>query len=245
MFVQGLFGCAMSGLITVERDFKRQSALTPESKPEEGFGRGDVPLGAQQEVDGSSLFVDGTVEIGPASFDFDVGLVDAPGPSSWPSEAVPAFLEFGRIVLNPTHDRRVRQGESTFGHHLHEITKAEFVAQILAHAEDDYFAIEMAAFEEFVHVEHSSAPSFEQSAGKLCRVNPVRTRAPCAASSGRASAAAENPFITARTSAGRRCVCSTSSFSERGHLVPCSVTSSFNTRGAISRIAGCSTDCSM
>jgi len=26
----------------------------------------------------------------------------------------------------------------------------------------------MAAFEEFVHVEHSSALSFEQSAGKLC-----------------------------------------------------------------------------
>jgi hypothetical protein len=35
----------------------------------------------------------------------------------------------------------------------------------------------MAAFEEFVHVEHSSALSFEQSAGKLCCVNPVRTRA--------------------------------------------------------------------
>jgi hypothetical protein len=80
-------------------------------------------------------------------------------------------------VLNPTHDRRVRQGESTFGHHLHEITKAEFVPQIPAHAEDDYFAIEMAAFEEFVHVEHSSALSFEQSAGRLCCVNPVRTRA--------------------------------------------------------------------
>jgi hypothetical protein len=35
----------------------------------------------------------------------------------------------------------------------------------------------MAAFEEFVHVEHSSPLSFEQSAGKLCGVNPVRTRA--------------------------------------------------------------------
>src|ERR1700721_3721640 len=142
MFVQGLFGCAMRGLITVERDCKRQTALTPESKPEEGFGRGDVPLGAQQEVDGSSLFVDGTVEIGPAAFDFDVGLVDAPGPPSCPGETVPMFLEFERIVLNPTNTRRGRQGESTFGPHLHEITKAEFVAQILAHAEDDYFAIE-------------------------------------------------------------------------------------------------------
>ena len=45
------------------------------------------------------------------------------------------------------------------------------------HAEDDYFAIEMAAFEEFVHVEHPSALSFEQSAGTLCCVNAVRTRA--------------------------------------------------------------------
>ena len=35
----------------------------------------------------------------------------------------------------------------------------------------------MAAFEEFVHVEHSSALSFEQLAGKLCGVNAVRTRA--------------------------------------------------------------------
>ena len=35
----------------------------------------------------------------------------------------------------------------------------------------------MAAFEEFVHVEHSSALSLEQLAGKLCCVNAVRTRA--------------------------------------------------------------------
>src|ERR1700722_1466135 len=179
MFAESLFGCAMRSLIAIERDLMRQLPPAPESPSEERPGGCDVPLGAQQKIDSLSLFVDRTVEIGPASFDFDVGLVDAPGPSSWPSEAVPAFLEFGRIVLNPTHDRRVRQGESTFGRHLHEITKAEFVAQIPAHAEDDYFAIEMAAFEEFVHVEHSSALSFEQSAGKLCGVNPVRTRAVC------------------------------------------------------------------
>jgi hypothetical protein len=64
----------------------------------------------------------------------------------------------------------------TFGHHLHEITKAEFVAQIPAHAEDDYFAIEMAAFEEFVHVEHSSALSFEQSAIHISAVERAGMR---------------------------------------------------------------------
>ena len=46
----------------------------------------------------------------------------------------------------------MRQGEPAFAHHLHEITKAELVAQIPAHAEDDNFTVEMAPFEEFVHV---------------------------------------------------------------------------------------------
>jgi hypothetical protein len=49
--------------------------LNCESSPEECLGGCDVPLGAQQEIDGLSLFVDGTVEIDPASFDFDVGFV--------------------------------------------------------------------------------------------------------------------------------------------------------------------------
>jgi len=58
---------------SIERDLMRQSALGAESSPEECLGGCDVPLGAQQEIDGLSLFVDGTVEIDPAAFDFDVG----------------------------------------------------------------------------------------------------------------------------------------------------------------------------
>ena len=72
MFVESLFGRPMRGLIAIERDLMRQSTLAHEGPPEEGLGRGDVPFGAQQEIDGLSLFVDGTIEIGPASFDFDV-----------------------------------------------------------------------------------------------------------------------------------------------------------------------------
>src|SRR5258706_8308474 len=130
----------------------RQSALAPESPAEEGLGGGDVPFGAQQEIDGLSLFVDSTIKIGPASFDFDVGLVDAPGPAHRASEAVPALFEFRNIALDPTHDCRVRQGEPAFGHHLDEVSKAELVAQIPAHTEDYDFTVEMAAFEELVHV---------------------------------------------------------------------------------------------
>ena len=62
----------------------RQLPLSPESEPKEGLGCGDVPLGAQQEVDGFSLFAEGAVEIDPAFFDFDVQLAERSGSSVSP-----------------------------------------------------------------------------------------------------------------------------------------------------------------
>src|SRR5271170_226684 len=155
MLAENLTGRAMRGLIAIERDLMRQSPLAPESPSEEHLGRGDVSLGAKQNIDGLSLFVDGTIEIGPATLDFDVGFVDAPGLAHRASKAVPALFEFRRIALDPPHDRRVRQRKPTLGHHLHEITKAEFVPQIPAHAEHDDLPVEMAAFEKIVNVQHA------------------------------------------------------------------------------------------
>ena len=49
----------------------------------------------------------------------------------------------------------MRQRKPALGHHLHEITKAEFVPQIPAHAEHDDLPVEMAAFEKIVNVQHA------------------------------------------------------------------------------------------
>ena len=81
MFAESLCRPAMRRLIAVERDLVWQLALALERPSEERLGGGDVPLGAQKKIDGLSLFVDRTVEIGPSSFDFDVGFIDAPGPA--------------------------------------------------------------------------------------------------------------------------------------------------------------------
>ena len=123
MLAENLFGRAMRGLIAIERDLMRQSPLAPERPSEECLGRGDVSLGAKQNIDGLSLFVDGTIEIGPATLDFDVGFVDALRLAHRASKAVPALFEFRGIALDPPHDRRVRQRKPTLGHHLDEITK--------------------------------------------------------------------------------------------------------------------------
>jgi hypothetical protein len=145
MFAESLCRPAMRRLIAVERDLVWQLALALERPSEERLGGGDVPLGAKQEIDGVSLFVDSAVKIRPAASDFDVGLIDAPGPPSWASEAVPALLELRHIAPDPAHDRRMRQGEPAFGHHLGEISKAELVSQIPAHAEHDDLLVKVPA----------------------------------------------------------------------------------------------------
>jgi len=175
MFAESLCRPAMRRLIAVERDLVWQLALALERPSEERLGGGDVPLGAKQEIDGLSLFVDSAVKIRPAASDFDVGLIDASGPPSWASKAVPAFLEFGSIALDLTHDRRVRQGEPAFGHHLDEITKAELVAQIPPHTEDDDLPIEVAAFEEFVHAQHASQLHQELRGREICPASDLCT----------------------------------------------------------------------
>jgi two-component system response regulator FixJ len=49
----------------------------------------------------------------------------------------------------------VRQRKPALGHHLHEITKAEFVPQIPPHAEHDDLPVEMAAFEKIIKLQHA------------------------------------------------------------------------------------------
>jgi hypothetical protein len=59
----------------------------------------------------------------------------------------------------------MRQGEPAFGHHLGEISKAELVSQIPAHAEHDDLLVKVPALEKPVHFRvRSSALSFDRFA---------------------------------------------------------------------------------
>jgi hypothetical protein len=59
----------------------------------------------------------------------------------------------------------MRQGEPAFGHHLCEISKAELVSQIPAHAEHDDPLVKGPTLEESVHFRLlSSALSFDRFA---------------------------------------------------------------------------------
>ena len=48
-------GRSMRSLIAIERNGARQAALTLERPPEESLSGSDIPLGAQEEIDGLSI----------------------------------------------------------------------------------------------------------------------------------------------------------------------------------------------
>jgi hypothetical protein len=65
MLAENLIGRAMRGLIAIERDLMRQSPLAPEN-PKNALAAATSRL-ARSRTSGLSLFVDGTIEIGPAT----------------------------------------------------------------------------------------------------------------------------------------------------------------------------------
>ena len=115
----------------------RQSALALEGPPEKRFRGRDIPLGAEQEIDSLSFFVDRAVKISPAPLDLHVGFIDSPGGTLSAREAVPAPFEVRNIALDPAHYRRMGQRNPAFDHHFHEIAKAELEPKIPSDTEDD------------------------------------------------------------------------------------------------------------
>lgn len=81
-------------MVAIKGDDARQLVVVFERPTEKRFGDCRIPFGAEQEINGLSLFVGGSVKIGPAAFDLDVCFIDAPGRTNFACEAAPAFFEF-------------------------------------------------------------------------------------------------------------------------------------------------------
>src|SRR2546422_1264851 len=110
--------------IRVERDHPGRPVASHRFA-EKAFGRSDIPSFAQQEVHCSPMFVDRSIETGPAALHLDISLVTSPGTVNWSSVAIPPFFELRNIPLNPAQNRRVSQHNSAFGHHLDQISRAQ------------------------------------------------------------------------------------------------------------------------
>lgn len=48
----------------------------------------------------------------------------------WDAEAIPTFDKLWGIALHPAHEGRVRQRQTSLGHHLHTVAQTELEAEV-------------------------------------------------------------------------------------------------------------------
>src|ERR1700722_16993426 len=109
---------------------------------EECLGCGYISCPTGPEVDSLPSLVYCPIQIGPLSAYLEIGFIASLRAASAAAKAIPPLDELWSIPSNPALDRRMGKLESSFGHHLHQITEAELVAQILTHAQEDHLPIE-------------------------------------------------------------------------------------------------------
>jgi hypothetical protein len=135
--------CAMRRSIAIEGDRVRRPTVIPNRLFEECLGCGYISCPTEPEVDSLPNLVYCPIQIGPRSAYLEIGFIDSPRAASAAAKAIPPLDELCRIPSNPAQDRRMGKLESSFGHHLHQITEAELVAQIPTHAQKDHLAVKV------------------------------------------------------------------------------------------------------
>ena|ERR1700678_2033647 len=92
---------------------------------EECLGCGYISCPTGPEVDSLPSLVYCPIQIGPLSAYLEIGFIDSLRAASAAAKAIPPLDELWSIPSNPALDRRMGKLESSFGHHLHQITEAE------------------------------------------------------------------------------------------------------------------------
>jgi Zincin-like metallopeptidase len=116
----------------------------------EPLSGGHITPFAQEKVDGSTMPINGAIEVDPLATNLNISLVYAPGIADRPRITAPALLKFRDIPLHPPQNGRMGQGDAALGHHLDEIAGAELKRQIPPHAQDDDFLVKVPPFEEIL-----------------------------------------------------------------------------------------------
>jgi tetratricopeptide (TPR) repeat protein len=121
------------------------------SRPEkEPLGGCNVTPFAQEKVDGSTLLIDGAIEVDPLSFDFDVGFIHTPGVADRLCVMIPALFKLRDILLHPPKNSRMGQSDATFRHHLDEVTEAQFKCDVPSHTQNDDLLVKVPSLEQIL-----------------------------------------------------------------------------------------------
>src|SRR5690242_3555861 len=151
------------GGIFVDRDHAwSRDVGGPQGFQEEALGCLCIACRTQEKLEGGSLGVHRSLQIHPGSFDFDVGLIDAPGISRGFQRGSTAPVQFWGIVLDPAVDGGVINTQTPLQHHFLEVAVAERITSVPAYAQQDDVCLEMTPLEGVQRIhEQGSSPSCE------------------------------------------------------------------------------------
>jgi hypothetical protein len=105
----------------------RRPTVIPNRLFEECLGCGYISCPTEPGVDSLPSLIYCPIQIGPLSAYLEIGFIDSPRAASAAAKAIPPLDELWRIPSNPAQNRRMGKLESSFDHHLHQITEAELV----------------------------------------------------------------------------------------------------------------------
>jgi hypothetical protein len=121
----------------------------PKGLAEKPLGGLGVSRRTQQQVEGMALGIDGPVEVVPRLLKLDVCCIDPVRVIGGLEMGAAAFVQFGRIWLDPTKDGSMVNVQPPLQHDCFQIAITEGVAQLSADAEHTDFAFEMAPFQQW------------------------------------------------------------------------------------------------
>src|SRR6202048_4538446 len=121
------------------------------SRPgKEPLGGCNVTPFAQEKVDGSTLLIDGTIEVDPLAFDLEVSLIHAPRVTHRSGVRLPTLFKIRHVALHPPQDHRMSQQDAALGHHLDQVTGTELESEIPSHTQNDDLLVKVPSLEQIL-----------------------------------------------------------------------------------------------
>ena len=118
-----------------------------------------VALGREQEVDGLTTAVDRAIQVHPAAFHPNIGLIDSPRPVGHTQIGPEPSLQFRCIGLDPAKDGGVCDGNAAVLQHELEVAVADREHEVPTNCPEDHLGGELPAFEGQIRPKCRQSPS--------------------------------------------------------------------------------------
>ena len=116
---------------------------TTERHLKEVLGGYSITLRRQHEINGFAGGIHRSIQIGPDAAHANVGLIDSPRTVGLADLTPNPAIQLRRITEDPSADRRVVNGQTSFDHQLFDISKCQTITQVPTDTQHNHLTVEM------------------------------------------------------------------------------------------------------